>query len=399
MKLRSGIPYWTSFDQIQLHLRPLAHDLKCEVLVLGGGITGALICQQLTKSGRNVVLVERDRVGRGSTAASTGLLQYEIDTPLVDLISKIGSAHAVHAYRRGLRAIDEIEQLVIDLKADCGFARRDSLYFASRCWHMRRLNKEFDCRRQHGFDVDYLNRRQLAHISSIDAVGAIWSRGDAQINPLQFTLHLFAAAIAQGLTAYERTDVVEIDERDDVVIARTNKGVIHAERIVYAAGYHSEEHLSETKGSLCSTYAVASQPKLIVDQWPDQCLIWETARPYFYARRIDDGRAMIGGGDTLFSNDHDRDGLIERKAHELVERFRELFPNVDFSPEYAWGGTFASTKDGLAYIGQPKGRPRAYLALGYGGNGITFSMIAARLICDLMAGRKNLDSEVFRFGR
>jgi glycine/D-amino acid oxidase-like deaminating enzyme len=83
----------------------------------------------------------------------------------------------------------------------------------------------------------------------------------------------------------------------------------------------------------------------------------------------------------------------------LGERFRRLFPGTDLIPECAWGGVFAETKDGLAFIGQPPNRPRAYFALGYGGNGITFSAIASKLIADLYLGRPNPDAEVFRFSR
>jgi glycine/D-amino acid oxidase-like deaminating enzyme len=374
-------------------------DLNCEVVVIGAGITGALVAHQLIKSGRNAVLLDRGEAGLGSTAASTGLLQYEIDTPLVDLIKKVGLKHAVHAYRRGLSAIEEIEQLVEELRSDCDFARRESLYFASRCWHERRLKREFACRREHGFAVEYLTRRQLKDISSIDAAGAIRSRGDAQINPLKFTQSVISDALAKGLRAYGNTVVRDIDENPDAVLVKTDVPIIQAKWIVYAAGYRSEEHYCETKGSLCSTYAATSQPQLAIPGWPDESLIWETARPYFYARRTEDGRAMIGGADTAFSNDHDRDELVERKTEELVDRFHKLFPQANFVAEYAWGGTFAGTKDGLAYIGQVEDRPRAYFALGYGGNGITFSMIAAKLIADMLAGRANMDRDVFRFGR
>jgi glycine/D-amino acid oxidase-like deaminating enzyme len=128
-------------------------------------------------------------------------------------------------------------------------------------------------------------------------------------------------------------------------------------------------------------------------------LIWETRRPYFYARRTDDGRALIGGGDTSFARDHNREALLASKVDELGRRFERLFPGARFEPEYAWGGTFADTEDGLAYIGSPPDRPREYFALGYGGNGITFGVIAARLLVDFILGRPNPDAEVFRFQR
>jgi len=127
--------------------------------------------------------------------------------------------------------------------------------------------------------------------------------------------------------------------------------------------------------------------------------MWETARPYFYLRSTHDGRAIIGGEDTEYSDDHERDGLVERKVEKLQERFQKAFPAIPFDLEYAWAGTFAETKDGLAYIGETPELSHAYFALGYGGNGITFSAIAARIIADLYLGRKNAGASIFRFDR
>jgi glycine/D-amino acid oxidase-like deaminating enzyme len=311
----------------------------------------------------------------------------------------VGQQNAVRAYRRGLSAIDEIESLTNELGIDCGFTRKNTLYFASQCWHQRRLKREFECRRSFGFDVTFLSREELANISSIQAAGAICSRGDAQIDPYKFTQALIGSAVSLGLRAYSNTTARRIDEQETEVIIHSDFGLVQAKQIVYATGYNSEQYLNDPKGNLNTTYAVASAPHLDILGWPDNCLIWETGRPYFYARRTDDGRAIIGGGDTAFSTDHQRDDLLERKCSRLIQRFSKLFPRVEFTPEYTWAGVFAETKDGLAYIGQPSGRTRAYFALGYGGNGITFSVIAAKLISDLIAGRPNEDANVFRFGR
>lgn len=399
MHLRSGVPYWPAAGIVGRNYPSLKENLSTDVVVLGGGITGALIAHQLAKNRIACVLLDRGTIGRGSTTASTGLLQYEIDTPLVELIGKVGEQHAAHAYRRGLRAIKEIEELTRELGDDCGFVFRDSLYFASHWWHQWRLKSEYECRRTLGFDVDYLSRKEVRAITSIDSVGAIRSRGDAQIDPLRFTLRLMDAASDLGLQAFAGTAAVTIAEQDHSVHVQSEHGSVQAKQVVYAIGYDVREFLHESIGNFNSTYALCSQPNLRVPGWPDDCLIWETARPYFYARRTSDGRAMIGGADTAFSNDHKRDQLLSRQTEKLIKRFNQLFPEASFQPDYSWAGTFAETKDGLAYIGQRKGRPRAYFALGYGGNGITFSMIAAKLIHDLIAGRPNDDAAVFSFER
>ena len=168
---------------------------------------------------------------------------------------------------------------------------------------------------------------------------------------------------------------------------------------MFATGYDSHRYLSRRAGSLHCTYATVSEPIADFSGWPESSLVWETARPYFYARQTADGRAMIGGEDTPFSNDHERDSLLGRKTTRLQRRFHRLFPAILFEPAFAWAGTFGESKDGLAYIGQPCNRPKVYFAIGYGGNGITFSTIAAKLITDLYFDRPNGDAPIFRFGR
>jgi glycine/D-amino acid oxidase-like deaminating enzyme len=66
---------------------------------------------------------------------------------------------------------------------------------------------------------------------------------------------------------------------------------------------------------------------------------------------------------------------------------------------YAWAGTFGTTKDGLPYLGVHPRFPHTFFALGYGGNGITFSLMAAEILRDAFLGRKNHDARLFRFGR
>ena len=82
-----------------------------------------------------------------------------------------------------------------------------------------------------------------------------------------------------------------------------------------------------------------------------------------------------------------------------MQKFGRLFPDVPLEVAFAWAGTFGETKDGLAYIGVHPRFPHTWFALGYGGNGITFSLIAAEIIRDDFLGRENRDARIFRFGR
>ena len=108
---------------------------------------------------------------------------------------------------------------------------------------------------------------------------------------------------------------------------------------------------------------------------------------------------MIGGEDDPFKNATRRDALVPEKAERLAEKFRGMFPKIDLEVAYAWGGTFGETEDGLAYIGQVRQLPHCFFTLGFGGNGVTYSIIAAEIIRDALLQRPNADSHLFRFDR
>jgi glycine/D-amino acid oxidase-like deaminating enzyme len=111
------------------------------------------------------------------------------------------------------------------------------------------------------------------------------------------------------------------------------------------------------------------------------------------------GRILIGGEDLPFRDPSHRDRVIDSRTARLERRFREMFPLIDLRTDYRWAGTFGETKDGLAYIGKIRQMPHCHFALGFGGNGITYSAIAAEIICDSLNGRRHADAQLFRFDR
>lgn len=368
----------------------------CDVVVIGGGITGALVSYRLVQSGLSVILLEGKTIAGGSTAASTGLLQYEVDTHLADLARQVGLARAVGAYRCGMMAVQDIEQIVRKEKLQCGFSRRSSIYFASQASDLPALREEFMLRREHGVPVRLINHAQLRAMSSIDAPAALYSAGHGQIDPYHFTLQLFDRSVAHGLKIYENSPIASLALRGSDPVVETTAGSAQARYIIFATGYQSEKFLSFRVGRLHSTYAVASEPLKSTAGWP-ACgsLIWETARPYFYGRLTDDRRVLFGGEDTPYSQDHIDDEILLTKADALVRRCRSIFPELDLAPEFAWGGVFGETPDGLARIGPDPAAPRHLFALGYGGNGITYSQIAARILTDYCLGKENSAAEIF----
>ena len=204
-----------------------------------------------------------------------------------------------------------------------------------------------------------------------------------------------------GLQIYDRTNVTKIGyNKRSADLLTENKCKISAKKIVNATGYEIIEFIDKKIVKLISTYAVASENiKSPAPVWKDKIIIWNTNDPYLYMRLTKNNRVIIGGRDEDFMNPVKRDKLIKKKSRQLSEDFKKLFPEVEFIPEFSWTGTFGTTKDSLPFIGKYVKTPHTYYALGFGGNGITFSVIAAEIICDLIRGKKNKNSELFSFER
>ena len=95
MDLKSGYPFWPVNDGLLATYPRLTSDTSCDVAVIGGGITGALVAHHLVEAGLDTIVIDRRDVGWGSTAASTALLQYELDTSLADLTRDVGEERAL----------------------------------------------------------------------------------------------------------------------------------------------------------------------------------------------------------------------------------------------------------------------------------------------------------------
>jgi glycine/D-amino acid oxidase-like deaminating enzyme len=385
MDLISPHPFWPLKNGLLGTYPSLKEDVRCEVAVVGGGITGALVADHLVRAGMDVVLLDKREVAGGSTSASTSLLQYEIDTHLTDLKEMVGEEDAEAAYRVCLEAIGKIERLVKGLGGDCGFQRKKSVYLASSVDDIEPLRAEFLARRQAGIEVDLLSETEISSLFSFSRPAGLLSHQAAEVDCFRLTHWLLDRAQREG--------------DDDGVSLTTPHGVVRARTVVFATGYEAVVELPKDIVTLKSSFALASEPLESFDGWYEQCLLWETARPYFYLRTTDDGRALIGGEDDPFKNAVRRDALVPKKSERLAKRFREMFPKINLEVAWAWAGTFGETKDGLAYIGHVRQLPNCFFTLGFGGNGITYSIIAAEIIRDALLGRPNADSRLFRFDR
>lgn len=399
MKIRSPETLWLVTNGMPQSYPSLTSNTKTDILIIGAGITGALIAYSLLKIGKHVMVVDRRDVANGSTAASTAMLQYEIDVPLFDLIQQRGITCGVSSYQNCEKAIDEIGGIIGHIKSDAKFEKKKSIYFANDLKGKRFLTKEFKEREKHGFSVKWLEKESIKKLG-LKATAAIESDSSAVMDPYQFTGDLLKFCTEKGLHVFDKTDVVRIKEKRGKLSVRTDKNfIIEADHIIHCTGYQSTETLPGKIVNLKSTYAMASEAFSEIPAGFKDHIYWNTDSPYLYMRSTHDGRLIVGGGDEDFKNSIKRDSLLGLKEKYLKRSFEKYFPAIPFNLDYSWAGTFGETKDGLPYFGQPKPDRNEHYILGFGGNGIMFSVLGMQAIIPSLEGKPHPFLDYYRFER
>ena len=163
LDLRTGSPVWTTRPAPRVTHAALSRDLSCDVLIIGAGISGAKIAETLAEAGLDVGIVDRRGPVKGSTAASTSLLQYELDTPLSILSKRIGVTRAERMWRRS-RLAEALGQRARRLGIVADLIDRDSLYLEGDRLDEAGLLTECTARQRAGFETVFLDRQAVKSV-------------------------------------------------------------------------------------------------------------------------------------------------------------------------------------------------------------------------------------------
>ena len=384
--LHGGRSPWLSSAR-NLPRAKLAESTRCDVVVVGAGITGALAAEHLTARGFDVCIVDREQPGLGSTAASTAMLLWELDQPLRKLAVTHGFDRAAHIFRQCVLAASGLQELIAGLGIDCDARAAPSLYIAAAEIGAVDLLEEHELRKRAGLPGEFLDHRALLSRYGIAREAALLSPGSADLDPVRLSQGLLGIAVRRGARLFDaHAEAFGADAREASIQTDSGK-VISAKWIVLATGYVMPDFVQSDIHQLVSSWAIGTRRQPASALWPDNALIWEASENYHYARSTADGRIILGGEDETGTVEPDaRDRLNAAKARVLLSEVSRLFPRADAVAEFVWSGAFGKTVDGLPLIGRIAGQPRMLGAYGYGGNGITFSYLASRIIAGIMAG-------------
>jgi glycine/D-amino acid oxidase-like deaminating enzyme len=400
MNLHNGQLYWPETYTDHIQYPQLEENITCDVLIVGGGMSGALCAHVLRQEKElDVVLIDRRKPGSGSSSANTGILQFSSDKMLHQLIDQQGEQDAVYFYQLCQKALEDLEKAANALSEDPEFRMQKSLYFASSGEDAVKLAREYDVLKRFDFPVEYLEPAEISSRFPFSKPAALVTSGDADVNPYQFVQIMLKDASAAGVRIYEYTPLLRKTKTVHGFTCESEKGTISARYIIFATGYENDFLAQQLGADLNRSYAVVTDPLPSLKTWYKEWMIRETKRPYLYMRTTKDGRIVAGGLDEDKAEAPLNEGLIEERGERILQKIKEHFPDLSPKLSHTWCATFGESHDGLPYIGEHPNRLGEYYCLGFGGNGTVYSMLGATIIKDLITKGFHPASRLFTIAR
>lgn len=396
--LHENTSYWAKTPRISVrHFQKLPAQ-SCDILIIGSGISGALMAEQLCDGKRDVMMVDRRQPVRGSSLDSTAMIQHEIDIPLHLLARKIGEKKAIRAWQRSRDAVRSLVGLVEKLEIECSMRAKNTLYLSGNEMGPKPLMTETEIRQRAEIEARYLDQAATQSEFGIDRAASIVSKDSASANPAQLTAGLIRTAQTRGLKVVSPIEITDVQPAGDRVACATADGqLIVARQVVFCSGYEFLKRLESPKHSIISTWAIAAKPRSAVPEWLGDYLVWEASDPYLYLRMAADGSIIAGGEDEESANAFDDPEKLAANTGIIVDKIEKLLGISLYPPHSRWAAPFGNTTTGLPFIGPVPGLDNVYAVMGFGGNGITFSKIAAEIIKAQIDGKDDPDADLFSF--
>ncbi len=337
---------------------PLTEDLKTDILILGGGLAGILTAWRLDQAGINYALIEADRICGGATARTTAKITAQHGAVYQRLVSQFGIDCARAYYEANQWAVREYARLCRGM--DCDFEQKDAWLYARS--DPRPLLKELTALQKIGLKADWTKHLPLPFA----VAGGICMRRQAQFNPLKF-----AAAMARNLNIYEQTPALSFDGR----AVQTPHGTVTAGKIVVATHFPI---FNKHGGYFLKLYQLRSY-----------VLGLEGIPPLDGMYLEEGGLSLRSYGDVLLlGGGNHRTGKASDGWEPLAKAARQYYPRG--RERFRWANQDCISLDGIPYVGRyAKHKQDLYVATGFNKWGMTGSMVASKLLSDLLMGKDN----------
>jgi glycine/D-amino acid oxidase-like deaminating enzyme len=374
------------------------------VVVIGGGLTGCACAYSIAAAGIPVVLLEADRIGAGATAASTGIVREDFDGPFEATARAHGLRNARWLWQTVRRASLDFAAALRRLRIRCDLTPLELLRVCRPGPEaVRALRREYQSRRDAGFDQSWISASILRREAALEGGGAIKSRGFA-IDPYRACLGLAAAAAARKAQIFEHSAVTRVRDRRKFVEIVTASGTLQAESVIVATSARLPDlralrrHLRPLHGYGVVTDPLAAPVRREIGK--RLAAIEDDAQPAHTVRWLKDDRVLVSGADQPAVATRAQPQVLAQRTGQLMYELSILYPPISGTmPAWAWQASYDGTADALPYLGFHRNFPRHFFALGQATHGAGVAWLASRLALRAVQGAAEKNDALFGFSR
>ena len=364
-------------------------NIVYDVIVVGGGITGVTTAYELQKRGKNCLLIESRNLCFGTTGGTTAHVNSFFDTTYAEVASDFGKEGAKNLAQAAKDALNMFAEHIEELKIDCDYRLMDGIVYAREAEQLSELDDMYEAAVEAGILVSYVNKIPIR-----DAFQrALSFKKQAQLHPVKYVYALAHAFKNAGGTILENCFAKDLSQKDTLEI-ETSLGTFQCEKLIFATHIPPGVNLLHLRCAPYRSYAMAIE--LEDDQYPLSS-VYDMMDPYHYYRtqEMDNQKFLIAGGEDHKTGHEENTELPFDKLEVYLKKIfniREI--------KYRWSSQYFEPADGLAYIGQlPGASDNVFTATGFGGNGITYSHIAANIMVAKIIQNSDLYEGIFNPGR
>jgi glycine/D-amino acid oxidase-like deaminating enzyme/nitrite reductase/ring-hydroxylating ferredoxin subunit len=365
-------------------------DRRFDVVIVGGGLTGVTTGLLLQKKGLNCLIAEAHNICFGTTGGTTAHLNTFFDNPYDQVKTDFGEDNAQLVAKATKQSLALFQEHIEEYAIDCNYEKKDGFLFAQTDEQVEKLQKIYEASKEAGVKVAHADGIPVP----IEYKKAIVYADQAQLHPSRYVHALAKEFEKAGGIILQNCIIDKFDEQDGILTIESNQGTVKANHLIYATHIPPGVNILHFRCAPYRSYAMAVSLK---DNNYPEGLAYDMYDPYHYYRTqvVDGKKYLIAGGE-----DHKTAHLQNTEScfTHLESHIRKYY-NVD-EIAFKWSSQYFEPADGLAYIGHLPGNPEnVYVATGYGGNGITYSHIAAIALTNLITSGESDFVKLFNPGR
>ncbi|QDP40387.1 FAD-dependent oxidoreductase [Radiobacillus deserti] len=378
--------YWRDSTKARTS-KHLDQDVKADVGIVGGGITGITAAYLLSKQGKKVALIDAGPLFNGTTGHTTAKITAQHGIVYHTFIEQFGLDKAASYYQANKEAMDFINTTIEEEKIDCDYTEENAYIYTNSDKYVAKLEKEKQAYDQIGIHGALLDDIPL----DFSVKKALKMDNQAHFHPLKYLNHLVDVIQKNGGDIYENTTAIDVEYSDHPHIITRNGHRVVCDHVIVASHFPfvDGEGFYFARMYPSRSYLMAIEPK---KEFPGGMYInaEQPSRTIRYVN-IDGKDALLVGGEKHKTGQ----GKPEIEHYQEIEKFAETHFGIN-NYLYRWSAQDLTTLDKIPYVGRiTSDQPELLVATGYMKWGMTNGTAAAKLLTDLILGEENPYEELY----